>query len=57
MLRRIEALEAENKKLHLQMKELEIEKIKKAILSEKYNDMDDFINNLFSFIDSIPDIK
>ena len=55
LLERIEALEKENQKLHKQMKDLEIDKIKSNIMSEKYKDMDQFINRLFTYIDHIPD--
>ena len=37
------------------MKDLEIDKIKSNIMSEKYKDMDEFINRLFTYIDHIPD--
>ena len=55
MLERIEQLESENNKLHKKIKEIEINQFKKTILSEKYKDMDDFINHMFKYIECIPD--
>ena len=37
------------------MKNSEIEAVKKSIMSDKYKDMDEFINNLFKYIDNIPE--
>jgi len=57
LMKKVKNLEKENKDLKSKIKNIEIESIKKSILSEKYKDMDEFINKLFIYIDNIPEQK